>query len=167
MAPPVAHSQGNLINLPPPPPKLATAVINLAQQLQHMQQVQAHMQAVMGMMFQAAHATPMLTGQTSAAPVGNNPAPQTPQPPAAQAPVPNPEVVQGNYQYPPPMYGAYAQNQLDHSRLIEHFLKMKPKEFNGKPSDPLWPAHWVDEMERNFMMMTVTEEEKYYVLHLC
>ncbi|KAJ4952847.1 hypothetical protein NE237_029679 [Protea cynaroides] len=37
---------------------------------------------------------------------------------------------------------------------------MKPKEFNGKPSNPLWPAHWIDEMERNFLMMTIKEEEK-------
>ncbi|KAJ4982228.1 hypothetical protein NE237_033065 [Protea cynaroides] len=152
--------QANPTNLPPPPPELATVVMNLAQQLQQMQHAQAQMQVAMGIMFQAAHATPMQTGQASAAPVGNHPAPQTPQPPAAQIPVPGLEAAQVNYQYPQPMFGAYPQNQLDHSRLVERFLKMKPKEFNGKPSDPLWPAHWIDEMERNFLMMTITEEEK-------
>ncbi|KAJ4962640.1 hypothetical protein NE237_022579 [Protea cynaroides] len=39
-------------------------------------------------------------------------------------------------------------------------LATMPKEYNGKPADPLWPAHWIDEMERYFMMMTVNEEEK-------
>ncbi|KAJ4974871.1 hypothetical protein NE237_008045 [Protea cynaroides] len=120
----------NPTNLPPPPPKLATV------------------------------AAPMHTRQTSAAPVVNHPAHQTPQQPAAQIPMQAPEAAQGNHQYPPYMFGANPQNQLDHSRLVERFLKMKPREFNGKPFDPLWPAHWIDEMERNFLMLTITEEEK-------
>ncbi|KAJ4973061.1 hypothetical protein NE237_006235 [Protea cynaroides] len=140
------HAQGNPesagpTNFLPPPPELATVVMNLAQQLQQMQHAQAQMQVAMGVMFQATQAATMHTGQASAAPVGNHPAQQTPQKPAAPIPVQVPEAAQGNYQYPPPMFGAY-QNQLDHSRLVERFLKMKPKEFNGKPSDPLWPAHW-------------------------
>ncbi|KAJ4961215.1 hypothetical protein NE237_021125 [Protea cynaroides] len=124
------------------------------------------MQVAMGIMFQATQAAPMHTGQASAAPVSNHPAPQTPQQPAAQILVQVPGAAQGNYQYPPHMFGANPQNQLDHSRLVERFLKMKPKEFNGKPSDPLWPAHWIDEMERNFLMMTITEEEKVLCAHL-
>ncbi|KAJ4975798.1 hypothetical protein NE237_000904 [Protea cynaroides] len=121
-APPVASGQANPTNLPAPPTDLATAIMNLAQQLQQIQQVQVNMQAAIGMAFPAAHTTPMLAVQASTVPGGSN--------------------------------------TLDHSRLIEHFLKMKPKEFNGKPADPLWPAHWIDEMERNFMMMIVNEEEK-------
>ncbi|KAJ4974667.1 hypothetical protein NE237_007841 [Protea cynaroides] len=150
----------NPTNLPPPPPELATVVMNLAQQLQQMQHAQAQMQVAMGIMFQATQAAPMHTGQASAAPVGNHPAHQTPQQSAAQISVQVPEAAQGNHQYPPYMFGETPQNQLDHSRLVERFLKMKPREFNGKSSDPLWPAHWIDEMERNFLMMTITEEEK-------
>ncbi|KAJ4980845.1 hypothetical protein NE237_031682 [Protea cynaroides] len=152
--------QANSINLPPPPPELATMVMNLAQQMQPMQHAQAQMQVTMGIMFQATQAAPMQSGQASAAPMGNHPAPQTPQQPAAQIPVQAPKAAQVNYQYPPHMFGAYPQNQLDHSQLVERFLKMKPKEFNDKLSDPLWPAHWIDEMERNFLMMTTIEDEK-------
>ncbi|KAJ4954190.1 hypothetical protein NE237_031022 [Protea cynaroides] len=115
VAPSVNQGQENPTNLPPPPLELTTVVMNLAQQLQQMQRAQAQMQAAMGMMLQTTHVTPMQTGQTSAAPVGNHPAPQTPQPPAAQIPVPSPEAVQVNYQYPQPMFGAYPQNQMDHS----------------------------------------------------
>ncbi|KAJ4982094.1 hypothetical protein NE237_032931 [Protea cynaroides] len=49
-------------------------------------------------------------------------------------------------------------NNLLHG--FQYRLRKKLREFNVKPSDPLWLAHWIDEMERNFLMMTITEEEK-------
>ncbi|KAJ4978378.1 hypothetical protein NE237_009158 [Protea cynaroides] len=134
--------------------------MNLAQQLQQIQQAQATMQATIGMTFPVAQTTLMPAGQASTVPGGSNTVPHAPQTPIMQVQVQNPEVAPGGYQYQPPMCGAYVPHQLDHSRLVEHFLKMKPKEYSGKPADPLWPAHWIDEMERNFTMMIVNGEEK-------
>ncbi|KAJ4967061.1 hypothetical protein NE237_018910 [Protea cynaroides] len=82
------------------------------------------------MTFPAAQTPPMPAGQASTAPRGSNTVPHAPQTPIMQAQVQNPEIAQGGYQSQPPMYGAYVPQQLDHSRLVEHFLKLKPKEFN-------------------------------------
>ena len=142
----VNHEEANPTNLPPPPTELTTVVMNLAQQVQQIQ-------ATLGMMLQAGQGTPPPAGPANATPEGNHPAPQ---PHIAQQPA----AVQGNFPYPQPLYGVYPPGQMDQSRMVERFLKMKPKEFNGKQYGTLWPAQWVDEMERNFRMMTVTEEEK-------
>ncbi|KAJ4974099.1 hypothetical protein NE237_007273 [Protea cynaroides] len=159
-APSVINGQANPTNLPAPPTDLATVVMNLAQPLQQMQQAQATIQAAIGITLPAAQTPPMLAGQASTAPGESNTVPHAPQTPIMQAQVPNLGIAQGGYQYQPPMYGAYIPQPLDHSRLVERFLKLKPREFNGKPADPLWMAHWVDKIERNFMMMTLNEEEK-------
>ncbi|KAJ4964414.1 hypothetical protein NE237_024353 [Protea cynaroides] len=94
----------------------------------------------MGIDFSAANTTSLPTRQASTAPGGSNTVPQALQTRVVQGQVQNPETPQGG--------------------LNERFLKLKQKEFTGKPLDPLWPAHWIDEMERNFRMMNINEEEK-------
>ncbi|KAJ4976790.1 hypothetical protein NE237_001896 [Protea cynaroides] len=51
-APQNVHTQANPTNLPAPPTDLTTAVMNLAQQMQQIQQVQANMQVAMEFIFQ-------------------------------------------------------------------------------------------------------------------
>ncbi|KAJ4950710.1 hypothetical protein NE237_027542 [Protea cynaroides] len=72
----------------------------------------------------------------------------------------SPSAYPGAYPYPPPWYGMNTQGQHDLSRSVDRFLKLKPSSFTGRTGKPLWPAQWVAEMEKNFRLMTCTEEEK-------
>ncbi|KAJ4970008.1 hypothetical protein NE237_003107 [Protea cynaroides] len=73
---------------------------------------------------------------------------------------PSSSASRGAYPYPPPWYKMNTQGQHDLSRAVDRFLKLKPSSFTGKIGKPLWPAQWIVEMEKNFRLMTCSDDEK-------